>query len=181
MERPLSRGLLAAGVPLVSGGGMQAPERPGTGSSSASSSARQPASLPPGTASSRGISTPMRGGGGPPGTAFRRVAAGASGSQQQQQQLLAQAQARPLTAQGMGGLKPSGVGGGRQVLDRAYFLNELRHKRQEVVAATQQMRVRCLESSALEQQAAAPASSVRASQPVQVAALSSLNDASAAP
>jgi hypothetical protein len=44
--------------------------------------------------------------------------------------------------QGMGGLKPSTAAAGRQVLDRTYFVNELRQKRQQIMAVVQQMQVR---------------------------------------
>jgi intraflagellar transport protein 74 len=52
-----------------------------------------------------------------------------------------QAQARPLTQQGMGGSKPMTQAAGRQVLDRTYFINELRQKRQQIVNITARMQV----------------------------------------
>lgn len=76
---------------------------------------------------------------GPPGTAIRRVAQAGG----QAQQLAGQAQTRPLTQQGMGGLKPLTAAVGRQVLDRTYFINELRQKRQQIMAVIGQMQV-CL-------------------------------------
>lgn len=94
--------------------------------------------MPPGT-QGRPIGTAnSRGGGalGPPGTALRRVLQ--SGSQTQ---LAGQAQARPLTQQGMGDMKPSTATAGRQVLDRTYFINELRQKRQQTMTVIRQMQV----------------------------------------
>jgi hypothetical protein len=58
-----------------------------------------------------------------------------------QTQHAGQAQARPLTQQGMGGLKPSTAAAGRQVLDRTYFINELRQKRQQIMSVIGQMQV----------------------------------------
>ena len=52
-----------------------------------------------------------------------------------------QVEARPLTQQGMGGLKHTAQPSGRQVLDRSYFLSALRQKRQEVINVTFAMRV----------------------------------------
>lgn len=49
---------------------------------------------------------------------------------------------RPITNHGLTGVKPGGGGGGRQVLDKTYFVNELRHKRTEVANKTAEMRVR---------------------------------------
>jgi intraflagellar transport protein 74 len=111
------------------------PERP----SGAASRQQQPVRL--GT-SSRGGGAGAAGGllGPPPSTAFRRVLPG-SGNQQAQA-AAAQAQARPLTQQGIG-LEPATAGdsSGRQVLDRTYFINELCQKWQQVFNITGQMRV----------------------------------------
>jgi hypothetical protein len=52
-----------------------------------------------------------------------------------------QAQARPLTQQGVSGSKPMTQAAGRQVLDRTYFINELRQKRQQIINITARMRV----------------------------------------
>jgi hypothetical protein len=41
----------------------------------------------------------------------------------------------------MGGLKPSTAAAGRQVLDRTYFINELRQKRQQIMSVIGQMQV----------------------------------------
>lgn len=135
MDRPSSRGLLAGGVQKApTGPAIERPERPSTASSRQQTSMQPPStaqsSRPLGTASSRGGAL------GPPGTAFRRVLQ--AGSQAQQ---ATQAQARPLTQQGMGGLKPS-TAAGRQVLDRTYFINELRQKRQQIITVMGQMQVR---------------------------------------
>jgi hypothetical protein len=42
----------------------------------------------------------------------------------------------------MGDMKPSTAAAGRQVLDRTYFINELRQKRQQTMAVIIQMQVR---------------------------------------
>jgi hypothetical protein len=68
----------------------------------------------------------------PPSTAYKRVAAGGASSQQ-----ILQAQAGRLT----GPVKPSTQALGRQVLDRTFFISELRQKRQQVISVTIQMRV----------------------------------------
>lgn len=135
MDRPASRGLLAGGVQKAPTGlAVDRPDRPSTAS-------RQQQQGPPGTAQSGRSTASGRGGAlNPPSTAFRRVLqAGAAGALSQP--AAGQAQARPLTQQGMGGLKPSTAAGGRQVLDRAYFVNELRQKRQQTIAVIQQMQV----------------------------------------
>eukprot|EP00878_Enallax_costatus_P032201 GHUV01035326.1.p1 GENE.GHUV01035326.1~~GHUV01035326.1.p1 ORF type:complete len:168 (-),score=53.03 GHUV01035326.1:534-1037(-) len=132
MERPASRGLLAAGVAKAPTGlQIERPDRPGTAS-------RQQTSGPPGTAmSGRPPGTAMRGAGqAPPGTAYKRVTAAGAPLQQ-----ALQAQARPMTQQGMSGAKPMTQAGGRQVLDRTYFINELRQKRQQIINVNAQMRV----------------------------------------
>eukprot|EP00878_Enallax_costatus_P023413 GHUV01024904.1.p1 GENE.GHUV01024904.1~~GHUV01024904.1.p1 ORF type:complete len:190 (+),score=64.15 GHUV01024904.1:222-791(+) len=131
MERPASRGLLAAGVAKAPTGlQIERPDRPGTAS-------RQQTSGPPGTAmSGRPPGTAMRGAGqAPPGTAYKRVTAAGAPLQQ-----ALQAQARPMTQQGMSGAKPMTQAGGRQVLDRTYFINELRQKRQQIINVNAQMR-----------------------------------------
>lgn len=136
MDRPASRGLLAGGVQKAPTGlAVEKPERPSTAS-------RQQGMGPPGTAQSgRPVSTANSYGGvlGPPGTAMRRTLQ--AGVQTQQ---AGQAQARPLTQQGMGGLKPSTAAAGRQVLDRTYFINKLRQKRQQIMAVIGQMQVKAL-------------------------------------
>ncbi|KAF6253295.1 intraflagellar transport protein IFT-71/74 [Scenedesmus sp. NREL 46B-D3] len=138
MDRPASRGLVAGGVQKAPTGQGFVPERP-------SSAARQPAAagfMAPATPSSSGPSmmgpVGMRGGtaqGGPPSTAYKRVTAAGAPMQQ-----ALQAQARPLTQQGMGGSKPLTQAAGRQVLDRTYFINELRQKRQQIINITARMR-----------------------------------------
>lgn len=47
---------------------------------------------------------------------------------------------RPVTQQGMSGLKTAGQGPGRQVMDRSYFLNELRAKIRDLHQANEGMR-----------------------------------------
>lgn len=113
---------------------VEKPERP------SSAATRQQGMGPPGTAQSgRPVGTANSVGGvlGPPGTAMRRTTLQAGA----QAQHAGQAQARPLTQQGMGGLKPSTAAGGRQVLDRTYFINELRQKRQQIMSVIVQMQV----------------------------------------
>lgn len=46
---------------------------------------------------------------------------------------------RPVTQQGMSGMKTAGQGPGRQVLDKSYFLAELRQKKQELLQVNEQM------------------------------------------
>ncbi|KAF8068364.1 IFT74 [Scenedesmus sp. PABB004] len=138
MDRPASRGLLAGGLAKApTGSGVERPERPST-AQRLLGSAQGP---PPGTASR---------GGGPPGMAFKRVAGGGAALDS----ALA-AVPRPLTAQGMGGPRATPGPGGRQVLDRTFFVGELRQKRQQIIAAVAQMRVRRSARSA--QRAAAAA------------------------
>ncbi len=118
----------SAGVAKApTGARIQQPDRPMTGSRAPAGPALSPSIMAPGTA--------MRGGA-PPGTAYKRVTAGAlaKGSPQ--------VDARPLTQQGVGGAKPATQAAGRQVLDRSYFLSELRQKRAEIVSVTQHMQVR---------------------------------------
>jgi intraflagellar transport protein 74 len=143
MDRPASRGLLAGGVSKAPTGlAIDRPERPST--ASRQQQPMQAATVQRmGTASTRGGAGAASGGGvlgPPPGTAFRRVLGG--GAAGAQAQAADQAQARPLTAQqGIGLQKPMTAGSGRQVLDRTYFLNELRQKRQQVFNTISQMRV----------------------------------------
>ncbi len=99
----------------------------------------------------------MRGGAGqpPPGTAYKRMgtAQGRPGTGQQggaaataNRGSNVQVDARPITNHGVSGMK-TGVagGGGRKVLDKNYFLSELRQKRSEIANVTQSMRVgRCM-------------------------------------
>lgn len=138
MDRPASRGLLAGGVQKAPTGlSVEKPERPSTASRQ-----QQQQGGPPSTAQSgRSIGTASGRGGAlnPPSTAFRRVLQAGPGALASQPA----AQARPMTSQqGMGGLKPSTAAAGRQVLDRTYFVNELRQKRQQIMAVVQQMQVR---------------------------------------
>ena len=50
---------------------------------------------------------------------------------------------RPLTQHGVVGVRKQTAMGGRQVLDKNYFVNELRQKRLDIANVTQKMRVRC--------------------------------------
>ena len=53
-----------------------------------------------------------------------------------------QASERPMTQQGMGGLKTASSNRGRQVMDKTFFLSKLRQKRAELEAVNAQMQVR---------------------------------------
>lgn len=146
-DRPASRGgalaLSGAGIPRApTGMAPERPERPMTASRQATPSGR-----PPSAASSfaAGAAT-----GPPPGTAYRRMlgAAGATATgtaASARLGLLQGLEARPLTQQGgLGGagqlLRPgTQASGGRQVLDRAYFVALLHQKRQEVARAVAEL------------------------------------------
>jgi intraflagellar transport protein 74 len=96
-------------------------------------------------------STAMRGPGqAPPGTAYKRTGTGQGRPGTGQGQTAAavrgspvQVDNRPITQHGVGGIVSKAAGGGRQVLDKAYFLNELRQKRNEIINVTTAMTVRC--------------------------------------
>lgn len=49
---------------------------------------------------------------------------------------------RPVTQQGMAGIQSSVQGPGRQVLDKSFYMNLLRAKKQEIIAVNDEMRVR---------------------------------------
>ena len=122
--------LMAAGVSKApTGGAVERPERPMTSNRMTGPVPMTSAGRPIGTANKNTLQAP--------GTAFKRVGAagGAAG------RAAPQVEARPLTQQGMGGLKPATQASGRQVLDRSYFLSSLRQKRQEVLNVTHEMRV----------------------------------------
>jgi intraflagellar transport protein 74 len=122
--------LIAAGVPKApTGTAVERPERPMTANRVTGTVPMTAAGRPPGTASRNALQAP--------GTAFKRVGAagGAVG------RAAPQVEARPLTQQGMGGLKPTTQAAGRQVLDRSYFLSALRQRRQEILNVTHEMRV----------------------------------------
>ncbi|GLI70068.1 hypothetical protein VaNZ11_014839 [Volvox africanus] len=160
MDRPSSRGALAlshsGGLGKApTGSAVPAPDRPMTGS-------RGPASgvpvgvRPPGGSIIGGVppGTAMRGGpgptGGPPGTAYKRLGTASQrpGTGQQAATAAAAARAgqslqvenRPITNHGVSGMKTAAAGVGRQVLDKNYFMNELRQKRMEIAQVTQQMK-----------------------------------------
>ena len=57
------------------------------------------------------------------------------------QPVLLQASERPMTQQGMGGLKTASSNHGRQVMDKTFFLSKLRQKRAELEAVNAQMQV----------------------------------------
>ncbi len=95
----------------------------------------------------------MKGGpaGGPPGTAYKRLgtasqrpgtgqAAAAAAAAARAGQAL-QVENRPITNHGVSGMKTAAAGLGRQVLDKNYFMNELRQKRMEIAQVITQMKV----------------------------------------
>lgn len=94
------------------------------------------------------------GGGGVPGTAYKRMGTGqgrpgsnAGGGAVNNATSLrtgadVQVENRPLTQHGVVGMRKQTAMGGRQVLDKNYFVNELRQKRSDIVNITQKMRVR---------------------------------------
>lgn len=49
---------------------------------------------------------------------------------------------RPVTQQGMAGMKGGRQGPGRQILDKSYYMNMLRRKKQEIIEENESMRVR---------------------------------------
>ena len=49
---------------------------------------------------------------------------------------------RPVTQQGMSGMRTAGQGPGRQVLDKSYFMAELRQKKADLIKANEEMEVR---------------------------------------
>ncbi len=123
------------------GSAVPQPERPMTGSRGAGAMG-----APPGTSSGRPPGTAMRGAAGqPPGTAYKRLgtAAGqqAAGPGGTRTGVNVQVENRPITNHGVLGMKFASGGGGRKVLDKNYFLNELRQKRMEIANTTQQMKV----------------------------------------
>ena len=91
-------------------------------------------------------------GGVPPGTAFKRMgtAAGRPGTGAQQalggatlRTAVPQVENRPITQHGVVGMRAGTSGsGGRRVLDKNFFLTELRQKRMDVANATHKMQVR---------------------------------------
>eukprot|EP00197_Chlamydomonas_leiostraca_P011457 CAMPEP_0202869542 /NCGR_PEP_ID=MMETSP1391-20130828/12512_1 /ASSEMBLY_ACC=CAM_ASM_000867 /TAXON_ID=1034604 /ORGANISM="Chlamydomonas leiostraca, Strain SAG 11-49" /LENGTH=623 /DNA_ID=CAMNT_0049549875 /DNA_START=192 /DNA_END=2063 /DNA_ORIENTATION=+ len=121
------------------------PDRPNTASRGG------PMMGPPGTSAGRPPGTAMRGAAGqpPPSTAYKRLgtAAGRPGTGQQagpggpRTGTNVQVENRPITQHGVLGMKfAGGGGGGRKVLDKNYFMNELRQKRMEIANVTQKMR-----------------------------------------
>jgi hypothetical protein len=80
--------------------------------------------MPPGTA---GMMGPPGTGMAPPGTGMQ---AGMMGGSVLQQGL--KVDDRPVTQQGMGGMKTAGQGPGRQIFDRSYFIGLLRAKQSEL-------------------------------------------------
>lgn len=127
-QRPSSRGFGAnapgGGIPRAPGGGILGggPAAPGTASGNAQ--------WAPGTAYKRTGTASGRPGmqGGPVRTGAPEL----------------QVENRPITQHGVVGMRTATAAGlgGRKVLDKNYFLNELRQKRLEIAAVTQKMRVR---------------------------------------
>ena len=82
--------------------------------------------MPPGTAM-RGMMPPGTGMMGPPGTGMQMGMMGGSVLQQG-----LKVDDRPVTQQGMGGMKTAGQGPGRQIFDRSYYIGLLRAKQSEL-------------------------------------------------
>ncbi|GIL44084.1 hypothetical protein Vafri_1639 [Volvox africanus] len=161
MDRPSSRGALALSQSgglgkAPTGSAVPAPDRPMTGSRGPAAGVPVGVRGPPGGSIIGGVppGTAMRGGpgpaGGPPGTAYKRLGTASQrpGTGQQAATAAAAARAgqslqvenRPITNHGVSGMKTSAAGVGRQVLDKNYFMNELRQKRMEIAQVTQQMK-----------------------------------------
>lgn len=144
MDRPASRGgasgFAAGGISKApTGSAMPVPDRPSTGMRGAAS---------PGTAA-RPPSAQLRGGpagpGAPPGTAYMRLSTAAQRPPGTAMRTAAPVQVdnRPITQHGVSGVKGAGgAGGGRQVLDKTYFVNELRQKRIELNNIIASLKVR---------------------------------------
>eukprot|EP00877_Chromochloris_zofingiensis_P002084 jgi/Chrzof1/11877/Cz06g13080.t1 len=132
MDRPVSRGGLSLSTTGMSkaptGSAIEKPDRPSTASrpSQFAAPATPSGSRPTGTAVRSSMQPP-------PGTAYKRVGVAAPGTAASR---ALQVEARPLTQQGISGMKPTTQMTGRQVLDRSYFLSELRQKRQEIINIT---------------------------------------------
>jgi intraflagellar transport protein 74 len=157
MDRPSSRGSLAlsgAGVGKApTGSAVPMPERPSSGMARGGGgilgapAGGAGAGRPPGTA----MRAPAPGAAGaPPGTAYKRLGTASggrpgTGSQQAgaagRTGTAVQVENRPITNHGVSGMKTV-MGGGRRVLDKNYFVSELRQKRSEIATVTQKMRVR---------------------------------------
>lgn len=137
MERPGSRGSLALSVAGVSkaptGTAIPVPDRPST--------ANRMSVGPPGTANARPPGTALRSAAGPPpSTAYQRAGVPARPGTASRQAVNLQVENRPITNHGVGGLKTASPQNRRQVLDKGYFLNELRKKRQDIMGVLNQMR-----------------------------------------
>jgi len=89
--------------------------------------------MPPGTGQRMGTA----GRGGPPGTGMRPGTANRGMGAALNTDV--QVNERPVTQQGMSGMKTAGQGPGRQVLDKSYFMADLRKKKQELLQANQKM------------------------------------------
>lgn len=110
---------------------------------------------PAGAAAGRAPGTAMRASGGsigaPPGSAYKRLgtANGRPGTGSQggangaRLGTAVTVDNRPITNHGVSGMRQKNTGGGsgRQVLDKAYFIGELRQKRLEIITVTQSMKV----------------------------------------
>lgn len=161
MERPGSRGALALSQQGMgkapTGSAVPMPDRPSTATSRGGP--------PPGTGL-RGGGAPGGGGllasgppatalkgaaGAPPGTAYKRTGtasqrpgtgqqAAAAAAAAQRAGTTVQVENRPITNHGVSGMKVA-ASQGRQVLDKNYFMNELRQKRMEIAQVTQGMKV----------------------------------------
>ncbi|KIZ05137.1 intraflagellar transport protein 74/72 [Monoraphidium neglectum] len=136
MERPGSRGSLALAAAGISkaptGSPIERPERPNTANANSRLTTGQPQQQAAASGGARGGTAQ------PPGTAMKH--GGVLGGAAAIVRGTPAPSARPLTQQGVGGLaKPGTSAGGRQVLDRNYFLSQLRQKRQEIINATHEL------------------------------------------
>eukprot|EP00798_Chlamydomonas_sp_ICE-L_P011194 gene11194-18811_t len=146
MERPGSRsGMSGSGMKAPTGSSVPMPDRPGSAANRGGILGTA-AGRPPGTAS-RG---PVMGGLGqpPPGTAYKRLGTANQRPGTGQQQgpggarlgTAVQVENRPITNHGVSGIRQGGGGGGgRRVLDKNFFLTELRQKRSEIASVTRNM------------------------------------------
>lgn len=84
--------------------------------------------------------------------------AGRSGDNSAPPSTLFQVNERPVTQQGMSGMRTAGQGPGRQVLDKTYFMAELRQKKAELIQITEKMEVKTLSTKPATSTTSAPPS-----------------------
>ncbi len=161
MERPGSRGsgMMSSGVGKApTGNSVPMPERPnsamnrggggggGMGASPGGGLLANTVGRPPGTASRGPVGSI---GQAPPGTAYKRLGTanarpgtGQQGAAGVRTGTNVQVENRPITNHGVSGIR-AGTGGvgGRRVLDKNYFVSELRQKRSEIANVIRNMQV----------------------------------------